>query len=96
MKFAAKNLLLLIALAATTLAPAQTLPHFQHIIILFQENRTPDNLFVSIPITAMAHGRRFGLRETPKAPCATAVNRCVPIHGTATDVEALPPATDRC
>jgi len=47
MKFAAKSLLL-IALSAT-FAYTQTLPHFQHIIILFQENRTPDNLFGGNP-----------------------------------------------
>jgi phospholipase C len=44
MKFAAKSLLSLITKAAT-FASAQTLPHFQHIIIVVQENRTPDNLF---------------------------------------------------
>ena len=43
MKFAAKTLLL-VSLAAT-FASAQTLPHFQHIIIVIQENRTPDDLF---------------------------------------------------
>jgi hypothetical protein len=47
MKFAVKSLLL-VSLAAT-FACAQTLPHFQHIIILFQENRTPDNLFGGNP-----------------------------------------------
>jgi hypothetical protein len=44
MKFAAKSLLSLITVAAT-FASAQTLPHFQHIIIVVQESRTPDNLF---------------------------------------------------
>jgi hypothetical protein len=44
MKFAAKSLLFLIALA-TTFASAHTLPHFQHIIIVVQENRTPGYLF---------------------------------------------------
>jgi phospholipase C len=44
MKFAAKSLLFLMSLALT-FAYAQTLPHFQHIIIVVQENRTPDNLF---------------------------------------------------
>ena len=48
MKLAAKSLALLFTLAAT-LAHTQTLPHFQHIIILFQENRTPDNLFGGNP-----------------------------------------------
>lgn len=44
MKSACK-ILLLSAVFAATFAYAQTLRHFQHIIILFQENRTPDNLF---------------------------------------------------
>jgi hypothetical protein len=43
MGFTAK--ILALAALAATLAHTQTLPHFQHIIILFQENRTPDNLF---------------------------------------------------
>ena len=44
MRFAARNLFVPIALAVT-LAQAQTLHHFDHIIIVVQENRTPDNLF---------------------------------------------------
>ena len=53
MKFAAKSLLFLITLAAT-FAYAQTIPAgtFKHIIIVVQENRTPDNLFGSNPATA--------------------------------------------
>lgn len=31
------------------LAQAQTLPTFRHIVVIFQENRTPDNLFGSAP-----------------------------------------------
>jgi phospholipase C len=48
MKFAAKSLLFLMSLAAT-FTYAQTLPPgtFKHIIIVVQENRTPDNLFGS-------------------------------------------------
>lgn len=42
------RILLLVSLAAT-LTYAQTLPSFQHVIIVFQENRTPDNLFGSSP-----------------------------------------------
>jgi len=48
MKVSGKILLLPFILAAT-FAYAQTLPHFQHIIIIVQENRTPDNLFGSNP-----------------------------------------------
>jgi phospholipase C len=40
-------LLLLVSLAAT-LAAAQA-PTFQHIIVVVQENRTPDNLFGGNP-----------------------------------------------
>ena len=41
MKFVAKSLFLLVSLGAV-LADAQS---FAHIVVLFQENRTPDNLF---------------------------------------------------
>jgi phospholipase C len=47
MKLAAKTFLFLIGLA--TLAFAQTIPHFDHIVVIFQENRTPDNVFGSGP-----------------------------------------------
>jgi hypothetical protein len=53
MKLAAKSLLFLIALTATTSAFAQTIPHFDHIVVIFQENRTPDNLFGSLPTTSI-------------------------------------------
>jgi phospholipase C len=43
MSFIAKTLLLSVPFAAT-FAYAQT-PTFQHIIVIVQENRTPDNLF---------------------------------------------------
>jgi phospholipase C len=46
MRFIAK-ILLLSAFTAATFAYAQTLPTFQHIIVIVQENRTPDNLFGS-------------------------------------------------
>ncbi|HXM22239.1 MAG TPA: alkaline phosphatase family protein [Terriglobales bacterium] len=53
------RLLLLVSLAAT-LANAQTLPTFKHIVVIFQENRTPDNLFGSGPIGSMCgHPDRF-------------------------------------
>jgi phospholipase C len=47
-KLAIRSLFFLIALA-TSLVQAQTLQHFDHVIIIFQENRTPDNLFGSVP-----------------------------------------------
>jgi|HubBroStandDraft_4_1064222.scaffolds.fasta_scaffold42957_2 phospholipase C len=43
------KLLLSLLFFGAALAPAQTLPHFDHIIIVVQENRTPDNLFGSGP-----------------------------------------------
>jgi phospholipase C len=48
-KFAAKSLLLVSVAAA--FAHAQTIPPnaFSHIIIIIQENRTPDNMFGSGP-----------------------------------------------
>jgi hypothetical protein len=48
MRFILRILLLSVSIAAT-FANAQTLPTFQHIIVLMQENRTPDNLFGSNP-----------------------------------------------
>ena len=41
MKFVARSLFLLVSLGAI-LADAQS---FQHVVVIFQENRTPDNLF---------------------------------------------------
>ncbi len=54
MRFAAKSLLFLTALA-TTFAYAQTIQPgtFKHIIIVVQENRTPDNIFGSGPSGTM-------------------------------------------
>src|ERR1700674_414651 len=52
MKFAAKSLLFLIALAAT-FAPGQTYnTQIKHVIVIVQENRTPDNLFQDSVLTA--------------------------------------------
>jgi phospholipase C len=48
MKFAAKTILLLAAIGSV-LAPAQ-ISSFTHIIVVFQENRTPDNLFQGLCI----------------------------------------------
>jgi phospholipase C len=39
----------LFALFVAVVAQAQTLPTFRHIVVIFQENRTPDNLFGSTP-----------------------------------------------
>jgi phospholipase C len=43
------KLLVLLAVFGATLASAQILKHFDHIVIIVQENRTPDNLFGSNP-----------------------------------------------
>lgn len=47
MKFAAKSLLLLIALATAFAYAQNNISQIQHIIVVVQENRTPDNLFGS-------------------------------------------------
>ena len=50
MKLAVRNLLLFILPLATALAFAvNPPPHFEHIVIIVQENRTPDNLFGAGP-----------------------------------------------
>jgi len=41
--------LLIVAALGSIAAVAQTLPHFQHIVLVIQENRTPDNLFGASP-----------------------------------------------
>jgi hypothetical protein len=53
MRFIARTLMFSVSLAAT-FAHAQTIPAgtFKHIIIVVQENRTPDNIFGSAPSTA--------------------------------------------
>jgi len=51
MKLAVRSLMLVSIV--TTFAYTQTLPHFQHIVIIVQENRTPDNLFGSGPVGSM-------------------------------------------
>jgi phospholipase C len=48
MRFFTRILLLSVSLTATFVY-AQNLPTFQHIIVVIQENRTPDNLFGSNP-----------------------------------------------
>src|SRR5580698_916440 len=58
MKFATSSLLLVFALGAT-IAYAQNLPHFDHIIIIVQENRSPDNLFGAGPM----HGSTCGVGD---------------------------------
>jgi hypothetical protein len=55
MKTIARILLLLVSFG-TILASAQTLPHFDNIIIVVQENRTPDNLFGSTSIEHLGCG----------------------------------------
>src|SRR5208283_5642332 len=66
MKLTVKGLLFLIALAST-LALAQT-PPIQHVIVVIQENRSPDNLFGSDAFAGThqlpnAHLSTYGLCE---------------------------------
>ena len=50
------RILLLTFVLTVAFASAQTqLPHFDNIIIVVQENRTPDNLFGSIPTTTLCN-----------------------------------------
>lgn len=42
---------------ASTAAYSQTLPTFDHIVIIVQENRTPDNLFGSAPFSTKCSGQ---------------------------------------
>jgi phospholipase C len=50
MRFSAR-ILVCLAVFGAALTSAQTLPTFKHIVIIVQENRTPDNLFGSGPMT---------------------------------------------
>jgi len=42
----------ILAALGSIAAVAQNLPHFQHVVLVIQENRTPDNLFGASPSTA--------------------------------------------
>jgi hypothetical protein len=48
---------LFLASMASTAACAQTLPTFDHIVVIVQENRTPDNLFGSAPASLQCNGQ---------------------------------------
>jgi phospholipase C len=64
MKLAAKGLLALAWLGAM-LAPAQ-ISSFQHIVVIVQENRTPDNLFQGL--CSPPFGARSNCRKNPTSP----------------------------
>lgn len=51
MRFSHKLPMALAALATFAAVPAQAISNFQHIVIVVQENRTPDNLFHGLCIT---------------------------------------------
>jgi phospholipase C len=55
MKLAVRSLILL-AVLGSALAHAQNPIPFQHIVIVFQENRTPDNLFGSAQLSISGAG----------------------------------------
>ena len=86
MKFAAKSLLFLIVLA--TLTFAQTIPHFDHIVVVFQENRTPDNIFGSGPARTPCNS------EDPFEP-GVDIENCGPneVTGTSTYLASEPLST---
>ncbi len=78
MKFAVKSLPFLIALAAA-LAYAQTnnIPQVQHVIVVIQENRTPDNLFGS---DAFANQRQLpGADLVQSGNCSKAGQQSLPL-----------------
>src|SRR5215471_20981291 len=88
MKFVAKSQLFLIALAATTSAFSQSIPHFDHIVVIFQENRTPDNLFGSTPAHTLCNS------EDPFEP-GVDIKNCGPnkVTGTSTYLASEPLST---
>jgi hypothetical protein len=88
MKFAAKSLLSLITEAAT-FASAQTLPHFQHIIIVVQENRTPTTCLAPPTTHAVARSRLRPASTSRTAATATS-------HKATTPWCMSPSATPRC
>lgn len=66
MKFVAKNLwLLLLASIGPTLAAAQ-ISNFQHVIVIFQENRTPDNLFQGLCVPPFGKSNSCSTTPTGK------------------------------
>ena len=67
MKFAVNSLLFLTALAATFAYAQNNISQIQHIIVVVQENRTPDNLFGS---DAFAQTRQLpGADLVQSGPC---------------------------
>lgn len=64
MKYTLTSVLLLSCLAVTLQAQ---IPKFQHIIVLFQENRTPDNLFYalcdSFPCSATPNTMQYNIKK---------------------------------
>jgi phospholipase C len=62
------SILLLVSVAAA-ITHAQTLPHFDHIVVVFQENRTPDNLFGSAPSSGLCGSED---RSSPASTSKTA------------------------
>ena len=59
------SILLLVSCLSAMSAPAQ-ISQFQHIIVIFQENRTPDNLFyalcASFPCSATPDRRQYNIQ----------------------------------
>jgi len=88
MKLAAKSLAFLIAFAATfTQSQSNNIPQVQHVIVLVQENRTPDNLFGSdafaqtrqLPGADLAQQGKCGNREI-QLQSLNLGNACDPNH----------------
>ncbi len=80
MKLTAKTLLLILSLypAATLVAQAQVKPkssafpsQIQHVVVIFQENRTPDNLFHFLPSQCTIPSGASGLAACMPSPVTT-------------------------
>ena len=69
MKVASRILLLSFALvAAFAYAQTNNIPHVQHVIVVIQENRTPDNLFGSDAFASQRQLPGADLTQTGSAP----------------------------
>jgi phospholipase C len=82
MRFSAR-ILVCLAVFGATLASAQTLHTFKHIVIIVQENRTPDNLFGSGPNVGCGAPNPFepGVDIQDGGPAAGRGNLCnQPLH----------------
>lgn len=101
MRFIARILLLLVSLAVTfTYAQTNNIPQIQHVIVVIQENRTPDNLFGSDAFAQTRQLPRADLVQQGKCGSAEIQlqslnlgNACDPNHG---HMSSWTPTYDTC